>query len=199
MNTFINSPGKPQVNQDSRRVAVRPLQPDDAGALYELHRRLLPDSLYSRFLQYRWPTLDEMAAICALAPAKGAGFVAISQDGRARVVGLAYYVRDGAAAPASAELAIIVADQYQGLGVGRALWQRLHEQAATERLHELRVLFAAHNQRILRLIAGGGYHYECCHAAYTAGDLNDYRIRLAAPQDSSRIRRLLTRAVAHVF
>ena len=207
MNTLPTREGRPLLHQHSRQVAVRLVQPGDAPALYDLHRRLLPDSLYSRFQQYRTPTLAEMAAICTLAPEQGAGVVAVTTDGRAAVVGLAYYVRDGdgpaAQPPASAELgaevAIVVADRCQGTGVGRALWQQLHRQAAARGLQELRVLFTPQNQRILRLITGSGYRYECSQAAAGAGDLNEYRILLAPQQERSRLHRLLTRATARII
>ncbi len=200
MNTFTTSPYRSEpLEGGSGVVTLRALTPEDAGAVYALHTRLKPESLYSRYLQYRVPTADEISAICAMDPAQGAGVVAETQAGRKRIVGMAYYVRDGAYPPSSAEVAIVIEDRCQGFGIGRLLWQRLHQQAEADGLSELRVLFSAYNRRMLRLILSSGYRYECCYAATNGGDLNDYRVALGSRQAPSRVRRLLAKITPPLF
>lgn len=180
-----------QVKRGIAPVTVRPIRPDDADAIHALHKRLLPESLYYRYLQYRIPPWEEVAALCDMPPEQGAGFVAVMQSGRENIVGVAHYVRDGAPRAEAAELAILVEDRYQGLGIGRMLWQRLHRHAGAERLSELRVVFDLRNHRILRLIQGSGYRYE----PGFDGDLNEYRVALGEPPQPSRMRRFLERVV----
>ena len=180
-------------------VTLRPLAPDDAYAVYALHTRLRPESIYARFLQYRIPTLREFTAICTMAPAQGQGVVAETQGGRRQIVGLAYYVRGDADAQSSAELAIVIEDRYQGRGLGRLLWQGLHQQAAADRLSELRVIFSTRNRRILRLIEGGDYPYERCNDLFGGGDLDEYRVVIGGRQDASRVRRLLAKVAPQLF
>ncbi len=204
MNTFTTSPhssghSSGQAGRGSEAVTVRAVTPDDAHAIHALYARLHPESIYSRFLQYRIPTLREIAAVCAMEPAQGAGVVAETRSGRRQIVGLAYYVREGDRMAASAELAIVVEDRYQGAGIGRLLWQQLHRQAEADRLSVLRVLFSSRNRRILRLIEGSGYAYECCNALFGGGDLNEYHVAIPSPCAPRRMRKLLDKVVARVF
>lgn len=75
-------------------ITIRPMQPDDANLLFAMHQRLSPESIYYRYLQYRRPTLVEIATICHLAPERGAGFVATLSAEPTTIVGVAYYVRE---------------------------------------------------------------------------------------------------------
>lgn len=199
MKTYSTALGSAQGQRSPFPVTVRPLQPDDAGAVYDLHRRLLPESLYHRFQQYRIPTLAEIAALCEMSPQQGEGLVAVTPTPRKQVVGMAYYVRGRDEHGPSAELAIVVDDRCQGLGVGRLLWQRLHQQAQARGLTTLRVLFDARNHRMQRLIQGSGYHFEQCYQTVDVDDLNDYRIMLENHQDPSRVRRFWAKVAPRLF
>jgi acetyltransferase len=193
MTTMTTMQGSRQVKRGINPVTVRPIRLGDADAIYAMHKRLLPESLYYRYLQYRIPPLAEVAALCNMSPEQGAGFVAVTHTGCEHIVGVAHYVRDGGQHTCAAELAILVEDRYQGLGIGRSLWQRLHQHAAADRLCELRVIFDVRNHRLLRLIQGSGYLYKPSFD----GDLNDYRVVLSEPPQPSRIRRFLGRFVTY--
>ncbi|MCX6046982.1 MAG: hypothetical protein NT075_17905 [Chloroflexi bacterium] len=68
------------MQQTQQGVTVRPIQPNDATLIHEMHQRLSPDSIYYRYLQPRMPSMAELEQICHLDPAKGAGFVATAQS-----------------------------------------------------------------------------------------------------------------------
>jgi len=110
------------------RILVRPVEPGDAGLIRAGFDRLAQVSRYRRFLTpigHLSPhQLDYLArvdhdhhdALGAVDPATGDG------------VGVARYVRDPAD-PAQAEVAVVVADAWQGRGVGSALAEQLAKRA----------------------------------------------------------------------
>lgn len=140
-------------------IMVRPLAASDAELINAMHQRLSPTSIYDRYLQYRQPTLAEIAAVCQLPPAKGAGFVAVATAAPATIVGLAYYVREPEEAEPTAEPGILVEDRFQARGIGRSLWQQLQQHAQRDGLRWLRVLSHAQNERVACLVQGAGLPY----------------------------------------
>ncbi len=163
-------------HQPDRAIQVRPLVAADAELIDAMHERLSPQSIYYRYLQYRKPTLAEIAAVTQLDPAKGAGLVAVNPAAPTPIVGLAYYVREPHTPEPTAEAGILVEDLYQEQGIGRRLWQQLQLHAQTERIRWLRVLFHPSNQRMLRLVRGCGLPYQ----VQAGDDLNDYLVALDA-------------------
>ena len=49
---------------------LRLIRPEDLVLLCEMHHRLSSESIYLRYLQYKVPSLDELAAIKGVGPAK---------------------------------------------------------------------------------------------------------------------------------
>lgn len=146
--------------QVETNINIRPIQPDDLVMIGQMHQRLSAESVYYRYLQYRIPTLDELSALCNITPDKGIALVATSQLGSERIVGLACYIYETDARQTTAEVGIVVEDQFQGYGLGRALWQQLHQHAQDNQVKQLRILFDPTNYRVLRLIKGAGYRYQ---------------------------------------
>ncbi len=167
-------------------VTVRPIQPGDADLINEMHQRLSPDSIYYRYLQARIPSIAEIEQVCRLDPAKGAGFVATAQRGAEIIVGVAYYVREPQAEGPTAEPGILIEDQFQGQGIGRRLWQQLHEHAKANQIRWLRVLFNPNNYRVLRLLQESGFAYQ----AQANWWLNEYLVALGEPPHQSRWQRV---------
>ncbi|MCE7988853.1 MAG: GNAT family N-acetyltransferase [Caldilinea sp. CFX5] len=155
-------------------VIIRPIQHGDANYLYAMHERLSPESVYSRYLQYRKPTLAELTAVCHLDPAKGAGFVAVMQHDPSLIVGLAYYLRESNATESTAEPGILVEDRFQQQGIGRILWRQLQHHAQRSRITWLHVLFHPQNWRIQRLVQGAGFPYQ----VKFNGGLSEYLVSL---------------------
>ncbi|CAN5566217.1 hypothetical protein BH10CHL1_BH10CHL1_07450 [soil metagenome] len=155
-------------------VTVRPIRPSDIRLIDEMHQRLSPDSIYYRYLQPRIPSMSEIEQVCRLDPAKGAGFVATVQRDTEIVVGIAYYVRELQEQQPTAELGILVEDQFQGKGIGRNLWQRMQQHALANTIRKLRVLFHPNNLRMARLVRGSGFAYQ----AKRDGGLSEYLVAL---------------------
>ncbi|MCB0127684.1 MAG: GNAT family N-acetyltransferase [Caldilineaceae bacterium] len=166
-----------QTTVDTHVVTVRPLQPADADFIFAMHERLSPESIYYRYLQYRRPTLAELATVCHLAPERGAGFVATLPAEPGTVVGVAYYVREAYTAEPTAEPGILVEDRFQAQGIGRQLWQQLQHHAQMNGLHRLRVWSHPNNRQLARLVQGGGFPYR----AQISGGLREYLVDLGEP------------------
>ena len=120
--------GEPVVLADGARILTRPIEPSDARQLEAGFEHLGAVSRYRRFLapidhlsrtQLAYLThVDHIAheALLAIDPATG-------ED-----VAVARFVRDPED-PSRAEVAIVVADPWQGRGIGRMLADRLRDRA----------------------------------------------------------------------
>jgi acetyltransferase len=120
--------GEPVELAGGPRIAIRPLEPEDAGELRRGLKRLSALTAFRRFRAHvtevspeeldRLTRIDHVRheAVAALDPADGS------------VIGVARYVCDPAE-PSQAELTYVVADAWQHRGVGSALIDRLAERA----------------------------------------------------------------------
>jgi RimJ/RimL family protein N-acetyltransferase len=137
--------------RDGTPIVVRPIRPDDREELADGMRRLSPESRYRRFLaatrelsesQLRYLTeVDhhDHEALVALEPGSGHG------------IGVARFVRSPRD-PELAEVAVAVADSWQGRGAGTVLLQRLTERARAEGIRRFSAEILAENRPMLDLI-----------------------------------------------
>jgi acetyltransferase len=139
--------------RDGRTLPVRPIRPEDAARENRFFARLSERSRYQRFMQYlpqlsermlaRFTQLDYDREL-ALAALWEEEFVAVgryapNQDGR------------------SAEFALVVADDWQGNGLGHALLERLCEAARAAGYEALVGHILEANQEMLQLAAHLGF------------------------------------------
>jgi len=142
--------------RDGRRLTVRPIQREDAGLLIEFHERLSPQSRYLRFFS-PFPHLSpKMAEYLA-----GVDFVdrfalvaTADEDGVERIVAVARF--DIAPDDVVAEVALVVRDDYQGVGLGTAVFGRLVEMARARGVRRLTGSVLAENRRMLQLLRNHG-------------------------------------------
>ena len=139
--------------RDGGSVSVRQIAPDDKAALVAAFARLSPDSRYSRFFspisELDSQTVEYLTnvdhhdheAVVAVDPVTGVG------------VGVARYVRRRDD-PQSAEVAVTVADDWQGRGVARLLLEELADRARAEGVKWFTAVVQARNERAVRLIQG---------------------------------------------
>src|SRR5262249_46976230 len=109
--------------RDGRQIQVRSLKPDDRQALVAAVNRTSAQSLYRRFfLPKKSFTEQEVAFFLNVDFVNHVALVAVLDEGERPVVGGGRYVVIG---PGKAEVAFVVVDQYQGLGIGAALMGHL--------------------------------------------------------------------------
>jgi acetyltransferase len=111
--------------RDGRRVQVRPIRPEDAALETAFFDGLSERSRYQRFMQF----------LPHLPPRMLARFTQIDYDRELALVAIhgGAFIAVGRYAPnpdgRTAEFALVVADAWQGQGLGRALLERLCEAA----------------------------------------------------------------------
>lgn len=131
------------------QVATRPVQPDDLPRFARLWPRLSPETVYRRFhspVHYLPPEL--VRRLVTVDHDRREALVATSGD---EVIGVARYDRSPTD-PATAEVAVVVEDAWQGMGVGRQLLTELSELAASRGVHTLTAAVQEDNDRMVRMI-----------------------------------------------
>jgi RimJ/RimL family protein N-acetyltransferase len=173
----------------TRRVHIRPIEPDDKDALARGFERLSERSRYRRFLSPRGPLTEaelryftevdhhDHEALVAVDPETGEG------------VGVARFVRS-TEEPKVAELAVAVVDDWQGHGVGSLLAAELAKRARDEGITCFTALALAENDAMLGILE------ELGQVRAGPTQLGTVELAVDLPDEGiSRLRRLL-RAVA---
>jgi RimJ/RimL family protein N-acetyltransferase len=140
---------------DGSRVTLRQISPTDKNRLAVSLARLSETSRYRRFFTTK-PELSE-GELDYLVDVDHVDREAIVAIDRANdeLVGVARYVRS-ATVPQTAEVAITVADHWQGRGLGRALLQQLAQRARHHGLRRFSALVQSDNRASLRLLEDVG-------------------------------------------
>ena len=164
----ISNESKHVVVADGLELLLRPLRPDDKRRLAQAFERLSPQSRYRRFFaplkklsQQDLRYLTEVdhhdhEAIAAVNPENG------------MIVGVARYVRSDD--PTEAEVAVVVGDPWQGLGVATALLQQLVRRARAEGIDHFVALVMSDNTDALELfehLAPGSSHTRGSASGHT--------------------------------
>jgi RimJ/RimL family protein N-acetyltransferase len=173
----------------TRQVEIRPIEPQDKDALARGFDRLSERSRYRRFLSPRGPLTDaelryftevdhhDHEALVAVDPETGEG------------VGVARFIRS-LEDRRIAELAVAVADDWQGRGVGTLLTAELAKRARDEGITCFTALALAENDAMLGLLE------ELGKVRAGPTQLGTVELAVDLPDEGiSRLRRLL-RAVA---
>jgi acetyltransferase len=141
-------------------LAVRPIRPEDAALEARFIADLSSRSRYFRFLSaFREANAETIARFTQIDYDREMAFVAQCGVGdAARIVGVGRYVTD--AGRAGCEFAVVVTDEWQGLGLGRYLIERLLKHAGTRGIERFWGLVAAGNQKMLELMDEVGFERE---------------------------------------
>jgi RimJ/RimL family protein N-acetyltransferase len=137
--------------RDGERILLRPIRPEDRDELAAGMHRLSPESRYRRFFT---PTSDLTAAqlsyLTEVDHHDHEALVAVEPD-TGRGIGVARFIRI-AGDPELAEVAVAVADSWQGRGVATALLDRLTQRAREEGVRRFSAEVLAENRPMLELI-----------------------------------------------
>ena len=130
-------------------VLTRPVRPDDEPRFVRLWPRLSPETRYRRFHApvHRFP----MSFVRRLVVVDHDLREAVVAEVGGEVVGVARYDRLPAD-PGTAELAVVVEDAWQGVGLGRQLLSELLRLAAERGVYTLTATVQADNERMLGML-----------------------------------------------
>ena len=129
-------------------VTTRPVRPDDAPLFCRLWNRLSPETVYRRFhAPLRSPPADAHRLVDVDHVLREALVAVVGGE----VVGVARYDRSPAD-PATADVAVVVEDAWQGVGVGRQLLGELTQLAARRGVRTLHADVQADNDRVVALV-----------------------------------------------
>ena len=133
---------------DGRRFLLRPVRPDDAEALMRAFARLTPEQIRLRVFQCMGALSAEVARRLANPdPDWAAAWVVSDDKGEIRGDARYYADREGH----RAEFGVIVDPAVTGIGIGRALLQRLIDDARARGLKELWGAVLTENATMLEL------------------------------------------------
>jgi GNAT superfamily N-acetyltransferase len=145
------TPGSECVRElrDGSRVRVRPIAPEDRAALAAGFARLSPESRFRRFLSPKKELSErDLDVLTRVDHHDHEALVALDAD-TDDGLGVARFVRT---APDRAEPAVVVADDWQGRGVGTLLLDLLAERAWEEGVRTFSATLLASNARARGLL-----------------------------------------------
>jgi acetyltransferase len=151
--------------RDGTPVIIRPIRPDDEPLVSAFHRTLSEQSVRMRYMQAM--NLDDrtahqrLARICFIDYGREIVLVAereLHGDGR-EIVAVGRLSRDRIAGE-DAEFSLLVADPWQGRGVGRELLGRLIEVGRLEKISRIYADILGANLRMQRLCSRLGFTFD---------------------------------------
>jgi RimJ/RimL family protein N-acetyltransferase len=149
---------------DGAPVVIRPIRPNDKGMLSDGLRRLSPQSAQRRFLTPK--RSFSRAELRYLTEVDGRDHVALvaeyPADPTRRLIAVARFVRlqDD---PEAAEVAVTVADEWQGRGLGSLLGRHLAHSARNRGIRRFTATMQSDNAPAHRLMAKLTDHLEQHH------------------------------------
>lgn len=134
------------------KVLVRPIRADDKALLEAGLERLSPESVRSRFLAAK-PSFSarELRYLTEIDGRDHIALVAMLEDDPGRLLAVARSVRL-TDAPDTAEMAIVVLDEWQGQGLGSALAEALADVAREAGIRRLAAVMLGTNGAARRLV-----------------------------------------------
>lgn len=161
------------------QVSVRRVHPSDGDALNSFYAALSADARRARFLASGpGPNASVTQTFCTPDHQHEEGFVATTTDGA--VVG---HLCLASVSSDTVELGVAVADEWQGNGVGRLLFEAAVEWARDNRVVRLVATAFAGNTRVLRLLSSAP---QPPLVSWANGGVVEVVIPLAGPLPTTR-------------
>jgi acetyltransferase len=143
---------------DATRVFVRPIAPEDKPLLVEGLRRLSPEAAFRRFMSPKASfSTAELRYLTEVDQHDHIALVAVDADRPSHLIAVARCVR---VAPDTADIAVVVGDPWQGMGLGRRLADELARRARTVGIERIAGTMLADNRAAFRLMRGFGWPFE---------------------------------------
>ena len=169
---------------DGTPVTIRPIRAGDLPLERAFVVRLSPHTRYQRLLSGRKLLPGELRRLTDIDYARELALIALARhQGRDHMLGVARYVREDSAEQASCDFAIVIADRWQGRGLGEVLLRRLLRAARADGIGVVGGITLSTNAAMIALARKLGFRAvrEPGNASVTelrwqAGDLPPERI-----------------------
>ncbi|MDE1858400.1 MAG: GNAT family N-acetyltransferase [Thaumarchaeota archaeon] len=135
--------------RDGAIAQVRVLRQSDVPDLGRFVDGLSEDSIYYRFLT---SGISREALLSELSPKPGC--VSLVAVAKGRIVGLSSYCRSG---PETAEVGLLIIDEYQGKGLGTGLTERIARAANQDGVSMFEAVIDWNNTRMIELVRNLGF------------------------------------------
>ncbi len=149
--------------KDQRPVTIRAVRPSDKGLIIEALRGLSADSIYFRLFAAKKEFTDaDVKEITEVDFLNVVALVAVlEQHGSDHIVGEARYIRSGEAATMrKAEVALLVVDAFQGLGIATLLLKHLIAIGREAGITHFEAEVLRSNQSMLAILVRSGLPVE---------------------------------------
>jgi GNAT superfamily N-acetyltransferase len=141
------------VLDDSRTLKIRPIRVDDEGRILTFHSHLSDDSIYCRYFSFH-PELSRKE-VAHLTHVDYDNRLALVVEDRDEIVGVARYDRYGGTSVA--EVAFVVRDDYQHLGLGHKLFASLAAAASPRGITEFSAETLCRNHDMMSVFRHSGF------------------------------------------
>jgi RimJ/RimL family protein N-acetyltransferase len=145
--------------RDQRTVTIRAVRPDDKGLIIEGLSNVSPESIYRRFMStkreitpsgLKLATEVDFVDVVALV-------AVLEKDGNAQIAGGGRYMRTGPSGGGqSAEVAFLIGDPFQGLGIASLLLKHLAAIARDSGITQFEAEVLPSNEAMLRIFSRSG-------------------------------------------
>lgn len=139
--------------RDGSVLHLRPIRQDDGVRLMEFHEHLSPESVYRRFF-FAHPVLPP-TEVHRFTHVDYVDRLALVVELAGRLLGIGRYERLGESP--EAEVAFVVADEYQHQGIGTILLDHLADAAVGNGITRFSAQTLANNQAMLDVFTGSGF------------------------------------------
>ncbi|QJA06142.1 GNAT family N-acetyltransferase [Thermosulfurimonas marina] len=148
--------------KDGRMVKIRPIKPEDEPLMAELFRTFSEETIRFRFLQTKKSlSHEELARYCQIDYDRELALVALLPHEKEpcwRIVGVVRLIKSPD--EESAEMAVVVGDPWQGLGLGRILCEKMLAVARNLHLKRILMTILRENRRMLALAERLGFEVK---------------------------------------
>ncbi len=142
--------------KNGQAVTIRAIRPEDKGCVIDVLREVSPESFYRRtFSPKRNLTDEELRRLTEVDFDKVVALAAtIKQEGRDKIVGGGRYIRICGAG--AAEVAFLIDDAHQGLGIGSRIFRHLVKIARASGIARFEADVLPSNTSMLTLFSRSG-------------------------------------------
>ncbi len=141
------------VLRTGRTLHIRPVRPDDTGAMHSFFENLSSDAIHSRFFDLRSADAAQQSAPLDIDYRDTVGLVGVIAG---EIVGVAHYFRSERR-PESAEVAFTIADRHQCAGIATHLLERLAEIARPFGIKRFEAEALTTNQPMIDVFTSSGF------------------------------------------